>query len=31
MVWNNYIPDSDDRTWLYNAGAGRTLAEMAAL
>jgi hypothetical protein len=31
MVWNNYIPDADDRTWLYNAGAGRTLAEMFAL
>lgn len=31
MMWKAYIPTADDITWLYNAGAGRTLAEMAAL
>lgn len=25
-----YIPDTTERTWLYNAGAGRTYAEIAA-
>lgn len=31
MIGKNYIPSSGKRTWLYNAGAGRTLAEIAAV
>lgn len=26
--WKNYIPNSTERTWLYNAGVGRTLEQM---
>jgi hypothetical protein len=28
--WKGHIPDATERTWLYNAGAGRTYAEIAA-
>lgn len=28
--WKNYIPNSTERTWLYNSGTGRTYAEIAA-
>lgn len=31
MFWRNYIPTAEERAWLYNNGAGRTLEEMAAL
>ncbi len=28
MIWKNYVPTATERTWLYNSGAGRTLAEI---
>lgn len=29
-VWKNYIPSATERTWLYNSGNGRSVAEIAA-
>lgn len=29
-VWKNYIPSAAERTWLYNSGNGRSIAEIQA-